>query len=578
MFDFIPSVVSDLIAGLLGSGIVGFAAVVVRKVGWRSARRFAELLGWPLVAAAFFAGALLSAILRGGTVSVVVLGALLVVAAFVMLLRFGPVRPDLRVVRFIQAYPWRIIAAIFFVASVVLFFTDVEGSTSPDLGERIVFVVALADEELMVMRDILDELEPELGAEVFLMNSKSGRYVGALDRMVTCGDEMNWDLMAVDNNKVGMLGAKELVEELSGYADYDEIIPLSMLPSLGDLPYFEDKFYFAPFRPNVKIAFYNEKKFIQRGLDPPETWDDLLHVAELFKDSEGVGRVAIQGKADPKAVSAVTAYEFIKAAGGDPMTLDDDRTRMAFEFLQDLSEYLAPQYTETDWDTANEYLINDAVYLVDNWTFGIKVIVEDARKTEIKAYSGWEGPGREFHVLGGDVLAVPKGAPHPEKAVKLIELLLSQETQEKLVDKLRWPPMRLDAYGEISPEMAPYFKAVRDGLSSAETRPNVPQWALVEDILADAFQGLVVNGDDISTLDTYIERMKQVPSTYIRYRVKEGDTLESLAERYRTTVEMLAKVNDIPTWTSICQDQILLVPPQRFTSQPSAGGSLPGAR
>jgi hypothetical protein len=75
----IPSVVSDLIAGLVGSGIVGFAAVVVRRVGFGTAR--------------------------------------LHLAAPV------PVQP---VVRFIQAYPWRILVAIFLVASVVLFFTSPE--------------------------------------------------------------------------------------------------------------------------------------------------------------------------------------------------------------------------------------------------------------------------------------------------------------------------------------------------------------------------------------------------------------------------------------------------------------------
>ena len=177
---------------------------------------------------------------------------------------------------------------------------------------------------------------------------------------------------------------------------------------------------------------------------------------------------------------------------------------------------------------------------------------------------------------------MPKGAPHPELAVKLIELLLSQETQEKLVNRLRWPPMRLDAYGTIEQDIAPYFEAVRDALSRAEARPNVPQWAVVEEILHDAFEGLVLNGEDISELDTYAEKMKKVPSSYIRYLVKEDDItddngLESLAERFRTTVEDIAKANDIPTWTRICKGQVLLVPPQRFTSQPSADGSLPAA-
>ena len=234
MFDLVPSVVSDLIAGLVGSGIVGFAAVVARKLGFQTARRFAERLGWPFVAAVFLGVSLISAILRGGGQSAVVLGALLVVAACIMLLRFGPERLHLHapapvqpVVQFIQAYPWRIIAAIFFVASVVLFFTDVEGSTSQEQSEQIVFVVGLDDTEMLRMREILDKLEPELGAEVFLMNVDPSRQVARLDSMVASDqpDAMKWDLIAVDNNVLGLLAAKGLVEELSDHTERDEVIP-----------------------------------------------------------------------------------------------------------------------------------------------------------------------------------------------------------------------------------------------------------------------------------------------------------------------------------------------------------------
>ena len=326
----------------------------------------------------------------------------------------------------------------------------------------------------------------------------------------------------------------------------------------------------------MRIGYYNKEKFDKYGLDPPRTWEELREVARVFHEKEGVGRVAIAGFPGPPTSS--TVYEFVRAAGGDlnPLTLKDHRSREAFAFLEGLEPDLAPQYVDTKFDTANEFLIDDQVYLVRNWTFGIKVVIFDAGKKEINVYPGWEGTEGELHVLGGDLLAVPNGAPHPELAVKLIELLLSQEIQERLVAKLRWPPMRLDAYGTVEPEMKPYFEAVRDALAASEARPNVPQWAVVEGILFDAFQGLVINEEDISALKGYAQRMEEeVPSSYIRYQVEKDDTMESLAERFRTTVDMLAKVNDIPTWTSICPGQILLVPAQRITSQPSADGSLP---
>lgn len=281
-------------------------------------------------------------------------------------------------------------------------------------------------------------------------------------------------------------------------------------------------------------------------------------MARVFREKEGVGRVAIQGY--PGSTSAVTVFEFVGAAGGNPLTLDDNGSRKAFTFLQQLEPYLAPEYAETRFDTANELLIDEELYLVSNWTYGIKVVVEDAGKKEIKVYSGWKGPVREVHVLGGDVLAIPKGAPRPQKAIELIEHLLSKETQQTLVSRLRWPPARLDAFDVMPPEVEPYFEAVKDALAFATARPTVPPWALVERGLDRAFGELIQEGKDIALLEEHSARLKKIPSQYLRYRVEPEDTLEKIARHHNTTVDILAEANGITTRTFVGPGQILLVP------------------
>ena len=188
------------------------------------------------------------------------------------------------------------------------------------------------------------------------------------------------------------------------------------------------------------------------------------------------------------------------------------------------------------------------------------MIVEDAGKTEIKAYRGWRGPQGEVHVLGGDVLAVPKGAPHPVEAVKLIELLLEKETQKKMLSRLRWLPVRFDAYEGVSPELAPYFKAVNETLSFAVLRPNVPTWPVVENLLDKAFRQLIQEQGDIALLQEYATALKNIPSQYLRYSVQTGDTLELIANRYNNTVDLLAEINCITIRAPIAPGQILLIP------------------
>ena len=565
MFDLLPSVVSDLIAGLAASGIVAGGAVFARRVARGTAQRFANWLGWPAVASAFFGVPLLLTLIDERWVqAAIVLGVQLTVTAPIMLLRFGPEGLHLSLpgviqplVRFIRAYPWRTLTTVFLLITIVLLALNLR----PDgLKGRVVFVVALDDTELLVLRDILDQLEPELGAEVFLMNIDPSRLVARLDSMVAAaaGEEeeanpVKWDLVAVDNNKLGLLAAKELVQELPA-EELVNLYPASLMISLRPLRAFEGTFYFVPFRPNVKIAFYNEAKLAEEGLEPPQSWDDLLETAK------NGGRVAIQGHPGPAA--AVTLFEFVRAAGGDPLTLDDDGSREAIRFLKELAPYI-PGSRTVQFDTANELLIDDQVYLVDNWTFAIKVVVEDFGKEEIKANSGWSGPEQESHVLGGDVLAVPKGAPNADLAVRLIELLVSKENQKAMRDKLTWMPVRLDAYDGVDPRLDPYFEAVRNAFARAEIRPTIPQWPLVEDCLNGAFQALIVEGGDIGSLAEWSSILKEISSIqYVGHRVEEGDSFESVASRYDTTPDVLAEVNRTTTQASLADGQILLVLPE----------------
>jgi len=132
--DFIPllfiheSVVSDLIAGLLGSGIVGGGAVLARRVARGTAQRFAKWLGWRAVASAFFGVPLLLTLIDQRWVqAAIVLGVQLAVTAPIMLLRFGPERVEhalpLRIqppVRFIRTYSWRILTTVFFLITIAL--------------------------------------------------------------------------------------------------------------------------------------------------------------------------------------------------------------------------------------------------------------------------------------------------------------------------------------------------------------------------------------------------------------------------------------------------------------------------
>jgi trehalose transport system substrate-binding protein len=296
------------------------------------------------------------------------------------------------------------------------------------------------------------------------------------------------DLFTQDNNQLAPLVARGLVEDLTPFAD---LIPAETPASLRPVLEFDGRLYFLPYRPNVQITYVMQDHFARYGLEPPRTWDELLAVARTFAEREKFGRVVVQGV--PGGPLGVVVSEFLWQGGGDPLDLTAPGSVRAFEYLQQLEPYLAPVYQTAKFDTINTYLASETAYLGQNWPFGADVIVRQYRKRNVGAYSGWAGPAGEFHVLGGEVIGIPRGAPRRELALQFAQFLMSRPVQEALLQRLAWPPMREDAFGAVADWQQPFFAAVQGALRHARARPNVVYWGEVERVLSDAFRDVVVN-------------------------------------------------------------------------------------
>jgi trehalose transport system substrate-binding protein len=316
---------------------------------------------------------------------------------------------------------------------------------------------------------------------------------------------MEVDLITQDVLQLAPLVNAGVMEDLSAYR---EAIPTTAMPHLGEVGTFDGATYFMPYRPNVQIAYYHEEKFKAYELHPPQTWRELLAVARRFYEAEGVGRVLVQGTLSPNTTTQV--IESIWAAGGDPLVLNDQGSVQAWTFLQQLAPYLSPETRRADWNTANAFLATESVYLARNWPFGIHLLVQEAGKTQIKAYHGWRGPVREAHVLGGEVIGIPKGAHQRELALEFMQYLMSKPVQEALVSSLGWPSFRSDAYGNIQAWQAPYFAAVQEALTLAHPRPQLSHWGRFDRALTGAFREIVYEGQPVqATLDRYHSELHQ---------------------------------------------------------------------
>lgn len=374
-------------------------------------------------------------------------------------------------------------------------------SGAPASGDRptLTFYTSLSQAEWAVLKhDVFPPFEKANGCVVRGVEVPVSDLANKLYAMRASG-KTDVDVVAQDNMKLWSLVKEGLVTDLSAHRAE---IPEATIPALVPVGEFGGKLYFMPYRPNVEITFYDAAHFDRLGLQPPRTWDELKHVAHVTKQADGVGRVAI--KADGTDAGTVHLFDFMNQAGGDPLKLNDAGCKQAFSFLKELWPDLSPESRRADFNTMNQFLATESVYLGQNWPYGIEVIVNQGEKKQVKAYSGWSGPAKEAHTLGGEVLAIPTGAPHPELAMDFIRYLQSAPVQSTFVAKLAWPAMRTDAYAEVEPWKKPYFDVVKEALEHTVARPNVPYWEAFDKHINAAFREIVVEGKPIeATLDAH---------------------------------------------------------------------------
>lgn len=363
-------------------------------------------------------------------------------------------------------------------------------------------VMNLSEEEWAVMRNqVFPAFEEQSGIRVQAFQVGSGQLISQLEALTGAG-RAEIDLFAQDNMSLAALVNRGLVRDLTAAADQ---IPAAVPEHLVDAGRFDGTLYFLPFRPNVQITYYNTRAFAEHDLEPPRTWEELLTVARTFREKEGSGRFVFKGYGS--APTATQIYEFVLQAGGDPLAFDDEGCVAAFTFLQELGAYFSPESARAKWDSMNEILARQEGYLGQNWPFGISVLVQQFGLDFIGTYGGWAGPAGRAHVVGGDVLGIPRNSERVAEALALSAFLQSVEVQQILVRELGWPSIREDAYAEVAEWQQPHFASVQDALAHGVFRENVAWWPAYQQMVVQAYQQIVLQGAEVQETLTRLKHL-----------------------------------------------------------------------
>jgi trehalose transport system substrate-binding protein len=366
-------------------------------------------------------------------------------------------------------------------------------------GTTITMSVSLATSETAAVQEVLAKFKQQTGVTVKLTSVTAQDLPNKL-KVEVDSNKHTIHLFAQDNLALATLVDQGLVEDLSAVQIPDGVTP-ALIPQK-----FDGKSYFLPFRPNVRVTYVNKERFSAAGVTPPTTTEEYKAVAEKLKASaNGEGKVTLSLADQPDTGPiGVTISEWVVSYGGDPLMLNDQGSIDAFTFLQSLWKegVFAKESKLAKYDTEVDNLKGETAWFATNWPFTTGELAKTGILSKFDVYEGWAGPARAAHVIGGDVLGIPKGVSGKQKeaAIALAQFLVSKDAQTTLVAKNSWPSVRQDALAEVPAEQKQTFEAVAAALANGWYRPNVVYWSDVEAAIDDAVTRILYNGEDPTTV------------------------------------------------------------------------------
>ena len=91
-------------------------------------------------------------------------------------------------------------------------------------------------------------------------------------------------------------------------------------------------------------------------------------------------------------------------------------------------------------------------------------------------YPGPAGPANSNHVLGGDVLVVPKGATNMDAIAKFANFLLASQAQKDMLLNLSWVAVNSGAYDNLPANFSAVGTALQQAISQGVFLRNPAPW------------------------------------------------------------------------------------------------------
>jgi trehalose transport system substrate-binding protein len=215
------------------------------------------------------------------------------------------------------------------------------------------------------------------------------------------------------------------------------------------------------------------------------------------------------------ASTATELYQWMVQFGGNPFLFNDTGDVGAFQYLLSLSPYFNPGYKQGYWGTYTGLASSPPQYQILDyqWPYVYNLLTNSTFKmtdATLGVYPGPSGPSNGNHLLGGDVLVIPKGATNLPAIENFAKFLLGSHAQTEMLQKLSWVAINSNAYTNLPQNLTAIgtalLSAIQQGVFLRNPAPWITQWNGYAD---DAFTKIIINNAQPSQVKGILDSENQ---------------------------------------------------------------------
>lgn len=337
--------------------------------------------------------------------------------------------------------------------------------------------------ELTLCREGAEAWARKTGNSVQIVNtpnSSSDRF--SLYVQLLSSQSADIDVMQIDVVWTGMLE--------SHLASLDDALGERMervFPALARNNRVNGRLVAMPWYIDAGVLFYRKDLLTKYGQSPPETWDELTHIAQTVQAGERAqGNSRMWGYVfQAKAYEGLTcnALEWVSSYGGGTflntdreMTARNPRAIAALSRAESWIGEVSPRgVLNYDEEAARGVFQTGNAVFMRNWPYAWALAQgEDSPvKDKVGVISLPHGPkGEAAAALGGWQLAVSRYSRHRDEAIDLVKYLTSQREQKRRAIKGAYNPTLTALYKDREVIAAnPFFATLYPVFEQAVPRP-----------------------------------------------------------------------------------------------------------